>query len=65
MNDWMRSGTEPALDEMLGDPIVMALMRRDGVTERHVRDLVARARGRRSHSRPRPGAGAVPAAACF
>ena len=58
MDDWMRGGSEPGLDEILGDPIVVALMRRDGVTERHVREVVMRARGRRSPARF--GHGALP-----
>lgn len=33
------AGGEPTLDEMLADPIVQALMRRDGVTERDLRAL--------------------------
>lgn len=59
MDDWMRSGSEPGLDEILADPIVAALMRRDGITERHVREVVQRARGRRSPARF--GHGALPA----
>lgn len=59
MDDWMRAGSEPGLDEIFGDPIVVALMCRDGVTERHVRDLVLRARGRRSPARH--GHGSLPA----
>lgn len=31
---------EPSLDEMLEDPIVQILMRRDGVTESEVRHLI-------------------------
>jgi hypothetical protein len=59
MDDWMRCGSEPGLDEILGDPIVVALMHRDGVTERHVREVVMRARGRRGPARF--GHGALPA----
>jgi hypothetical protein len=29
--------TEPSLDELLGDPVMQLLMRRDGVTEKDVR----------------------------
>ena len=59
MDDWMRAGSEPALDEILGDPIVVALMRRDGITERHVREVVRRACRHRSPARH--GHGALPA----
>lgn len=34
----------PALDEILADPIIRAVMDRDGVTERQVFDAVAKAR---------------------
>ena len=53
MNDWMRGTGEPSLDEILRDPIVTALMRCDGVTERHVREVVRRAR--RTYARHGPG----------
>ncbi|MBC6439085.1 MAG: hypothetical protein GDA49_01440 [Rhodospirillales bacterium] len=36
------SGIEPRLDDMLTDPIVVAVMRRDGLTERNVRDALQR-----------------------
>lgn len=35
---------ELTLDEMLADPIVHLVMRRDGVQEHHVRSLMARVR---------------------
>jgi hypothetical protein len=35
---------DPTLNEILGDPIVAALMRRDGITEDHVRQLMERVR---------------------
>lgn len=43
-------GREPALSDMLADPITQLLMRRDGVQEGEVRRLVARLRQRRSGS---------------
>ena len=39
-------GDEPALSEMLADPITQLLMRRDGVQEAEIRRLVARLRDR-------------------
>ena len=45
MNDtWRHAGTEPAIDDMLADPIVHAVMRRDGIGEGEVRAALARAR---------------------
>jgi hypothetical protein len=38
------AGTEPSLDELLSDPIALALRRSDGVTRREVEALMARAR---------------------
>mgnify|MGYP006928307716 CR=1 FL=1 len=55
MGDWIM-GCEPALDDILGDPIVVALMCRDGVSAHHVRDVVHSARGRRATPRPLPAA---------
>lgn len=55
MYDWMRNNGEPCLDEVLTDPIVTALMRCDGVTERHVRDVVQRANRQKSMARHGPG----------
>jgi hypothetical protein len=49
---------EPHLDEMFADPIVTAVMRRDGLTERDMRDTLSRAR--RSTSLPRHGHGSLP-----
>ncbi|MFN4311494.1 MAG: hypothetical protein ACK4FK_12995 [Ferrovibrio sp.] len=40
-------GREPALSDMLADPITQMLMRRDGVQEGEVRRLVARLQQRR------------------
>ena len=38
------TGTEPSLDELLSDPIALALRRSDGVTRREIEALMARAR---------------------
>jgi hypothetical protein len=37
---WLKSGSEPSLDEILSDPITQALMRSDGLEADQVR-LVA------------------------
>lgn len=37
---------EPALDEVMADPIVRLVMRRDGLTENDVRGVLRTARGR-------------------
>ncbi|WP_341898045.1 hypothetical protein [Ferrovibrio terrae] len=48
---------EPALNDMLADPITQLLMRRDGVQEAEIRRLAARLRlaeeGRRRHAETR------------
>ena len=59
MSEWRWSGIEPRLDEMLRDPIVRALMLRDGITDREVRTVVADAARARGVSRPRPLAAAA------
>jgi hypothetical protein len=40
------AGCEPALDEMLGDPMTKALMASDGVEAKEVKSLLAEARAR-------------------
>ena len=45
MMSWDLAGVEPGLDEILGDPIVRAIMHCDGLGEREVREVVARASG--------------------
>ncbi|WP_035691686.1 hypothetical protein [Azospirillum halopraeferens] len=44
--DQMQTLTQhtPTLAEMLDDPIVVAVMRRDGISREHVVDLIARVR---------------------
>jgi hypothetical protein len=44
---WSQAGDEPPLEEALADPIVLLLMRSDGVTPARLRDFVAQARLRR------------------
>lgn len=38
------TGTEPSLDELLSDPIALALRRSDRVTRREIEALIAQAR---------------------
>lgn len=50
-------GTELTLDEMLADPMVRLVMRRDGVEETDLRALLRRVRDRlrnAGHRRPDP-----------
>jgi hypothetical protein len=41
MSRYAEGGTEPSLEEMLGDPVVQAVMERDGVTRERVRETMA------------------------
>jgi len=59
MGEWVAGGGEPALDDMLEDPIVVALMSRDGITEHDLRRLIARSR-RKAPARFAPGSLPVP-----
>jgi hypothetical protein len=43
---WLEAGEEPALTELLADPVVHAVMRRDGVTTRELCNHIAGARVR-------------------
>jgi hypothetical protein len=53
---YARRGTEPAIEEMLSDPVVLAMMTRDGVTVREVRSMIASLRRRLAVTRePRRG----------
>ena len=47
-SEYTRGGREPPLEEVLGDPIVRALMRSDGVVPGEVRRALEAARRRRS-----------------
>jgi hypothetical protein len=48
---WGRSGIEPPLCEMLTDPIVQAVMWRDGVTHAYLQALIERLRQARQMNR--------------
>jgi hypothetical protein len=43
---WTRAGAEPSLAEILADPIVHLVMRRDGVAEIELRLVIAAAQAR-------------------
>ena len=43
---WLAAGKEPTLADMLADPIVALVMRRDGVSPAQLRAVVATARGK-------------------
>jgi len=43
---WLTAGREPTLAEMLADPLVALVMRRDGVSPAELRAVVATAQGR-------------------
>jgi hypothetical protein len=43
-HNWRQAGIEPAIEEMLADPIVHAIWRRDRIGETEVRQAIARAR---------------------
>jgi hypothetical protein len=40
---WGRSGVEPPLSDVLADPLVQVLMRRDGVSRTELESIIARA----------------------
>lgn len=44
---WAHAGIEPAIDEMLNDPIVLVLMRRDRITREQIETLIGEATQRR------------------
>lgn len=46
------AGTEPSLDELLSDPIALALRRSDRVTRREIEAIMARARQAVSRAAP-------------
>ena len=45
---WREAGKEPGLREVLADPLVHLVMRRDGVTLAQLEAVLARAKERRS-----------------
>ncbi|HJU16096.1 MAG TPA: hypothetical protein VJ770_06470 [Stellaceae bacterium] len=49
---WGSPGVEPPICEMLADPIVQAVMRRDGVSPAALRSVIIEARDRLRHRRP-------------
>ena len=51
---WSSAGTEPALDDLLHDPIVELLMRRDRISRQDILRAVQRARQRLESARPQP-----------
>jgi hypothetical protein len=51
---------EPTLDEAIEDPVVIAMMRRDGVSADRLRHLLATMRGRLAER----GSWAIPLPAC-
>jgi len=44
MSRYASGGIEPSLEEMLGDPVVQAVMERDGVTDERIRETLSRIR---------------------
>jgi len=44
--NWLEAGAEPALDDVLADPLVHLVMRRDGVSPAQLGAVVAAARAR-------------------
>lgn len=58
MRKWLRQGEQPSLDEMLDDPIVRLLMKRDGVTRQQVEDLMRSLR--KSHAPDDSSGAALP-----
>ncbi len=62
MSRYIEGGVEPSLDEMLGDPVVKAVMERDGVTDERVRATLWQVRERNRgecHSNAKRAPGAV------
>jgi hypothetical protein len=53
---WLSAGLEPTLDELLSDPIVELLMRRDRISRQDVLRAVQRARRRLDTACPPPEA---------
>ena len=44
---WSEAGIEPRLDDVLADPLVRTVMRRDGVTSEELRDILEALRAQR------------------
>jgi hypothetical protein len=49
---WGRPGIEPPLDEVLADPIVQAVMRRDGVSLAALQTVIAHVQPRMQQAQP-------------
>lgn len=45
-SDWAQAGLEPSLDELLADPIVGMLLRRDHLERANVRAMLSRLQAR-------------------
>jgi hypothetical protein len=66
---FLQAGVEPALDDMLADPIIQAVMRRDGVTSADLRAAIEQVRdrhaaaGRRDRAQAQAGCAGWPLAA--
>lgn len=59
--DWGQPGSEPRVEEMVSDPIVQLVMRRDRVTLAQVMATVIKARARLQADRPNEVATPPPA----
>lgn len=63
--EWLNTGTEPTVSELLSDPIVHLVMRRDGIGPSHVQAAIEQAldrlsgRSKTSVRLGRPGARAA------
>ena len=45
---WAKPGAEPSLSEILADPLIHLLFRRDHISARHVRAVIEHARAKRA-----------------
>jgi len=54
--NWARAGVEPALEEVMADPVVHLVMRRDGLTAKDVRAVLETVRRQHARGRERGGA---------
>jgi|GEM_PF-5546151 hypothetical protein len=52
---WAQAGIEPTIGEMLDDPVIMAVMRRDGVTAGDIAAVIRDVMRRRIAARSGPG----------
>ena len=49
---WKSAGAEPSLEEILADPVLHLVMRRDGVSLAELRNIIAAAQARRREASP-------------